>query len=226
MQAYYRIPDADALSLPEMLAGLLREYREVSFQYADLPDGYLDALTEVLENHTFRHGVLASGGVITIVPAVSTASILARRDELYQCARTFRQQAFHLVDLLYEALAIPPAKRHDWRELMQRKLRQPRGRVNAEWTYYLHGWECQFENTRTGQIVEVITANLPECGCLDAWFFLQYIHTTGQFVELDQWLGNAYENANKALTILGKAGALKQLASARDNRGLRNLFAD
>jgi hypothetical protein len=220
MQARYLIPDADMLPQPDALVELLRDYREVGFHYTVLPDGYLNNLTGALENHTFKQWLSASGWMIIIIPAVSTASILARKEELYQCAKAFRQQGFHLISLLYDALAIAPAKRHDWRYFMQLKMRHPRGQVDAVWTYYLHGYECQFHNTRTGQLVEVIIANLPECGCLDAWFFMQYIHTTKQFAELDQWLGNKYENANKALTILGKAGALKQLASAWDDRSL------
>ncbi|TGE24708.1 hypothetical protein E5K00_05725 [Hymenobacter aquaticus] len=228
MQERYLFPETETLPRPEQLAGLLREYREVGIRYTALPQGYLDALSGTLENHTIQDRNSRLGGVIVIIPAVSTASILARKDAVYACAKVFRQQAFQLMNPLLEALAIPPDKRNDWRELMQTKMAhirrgQARGQLGAEWTYFLHGFECRFENGKTGQVVEVIINNCPEFGCLDAWFFLQYINTTEQFAGLREWLGNEYENAKKVLTILARQDVLKHYGSARDDR---NLFAD
>ncbi|RYU78256.1 DUF6896 domain-containing protein [Hymenobacter persicinus] len=220
MQERYSVPETASLPQPHELTRLLQQYREVSLKYTLLPAGYLEMLDQALENHTFLHWETA--GLILLTPAVSTVSILARQEALYHCAQAFRQQAFQLTELLLEARAVPIGKRHDWRELMQLKMRQARGAVNEEWTYYLHGWECRFEHTGTGQVVEVIVANLPECGCLDAYFFLTYINTTAAFAELRQWLGNEDANVGKALRILRSQGVLQQLAAARDDR---NLFA-
>ncbi|MCB2410294.1 DUF6896 domain-containing protein [Hymenobacter lucidus] len=208
---------------PEELVELLREYREVGIRYTALPDGYLDALADTLEYHTFMHWLAASGGVIIITPAVSTQSIIARKDAIYDCAKEFRRQAIYLIGLLYDTFEIPQNQRNDLQSLWLIKGTQPQGQVNREWRYYFHGYECRFENTKTRQVVEAVIINCPEFGCLTAFFFLEYINTTKQFIELRQWFDNKESNATKALTILGKQGVLKQLASARDDR---NLFAD
>ncbi|PJJ60044.1 DUF6896 domain-containing protein [Hymenobacter chitinivorans] len=225
MQERYVIPDPKPLPSAAELLELLQEYREVGFRYTFLPDGYLDRLFETLENHAFRNWDAESGGFITIIPAVSTPSILARKAALYACAKEFRRQAFELMDGLYEALSIPPEKRDDWKGLMRTKMLhirrgQSSGVLKAGWSYYLHGYECLFRNNRTGQEIDVILINCPEFGCLDPWFFLQYINTTKEFIELREWLGNEHENAKKVLTVLAKAGMLSQLSSARDDRPL------
>lgn len=58
-------------------------------------------------------------------------------------------------------------------ELKYKKSNKQRGSLNDEWTYFLHGAECRFDNVRTGQIVEVIITTFPEFGALDGYFFYE-----------------------------------------------------
>ena len=87
-----------------------------------------------------------------------------------------------------------------------------KGLLNAEWTFYLHGSHCRFDNLKTGQAIEVKYTEKPEFGCLDGFFFYYYMQTTDRFKDLAGWFIN-YANVYHALDILTEEGTLTKKLS-------------
>lgn len=50
--------------------------------------------------------------------------------------------------------------------------------IVEDWKYFVHGYHCGFENKKTGQVVEVSIVFGQEFGCLDPYFFSNYIKST------------------------------------------------
>ena len=87
-----------------------------------------------------------------------------------------------------------------------------KGILNADWTFYLHGSHCRFDNLKTGQAIEVQYTEKPEFGCLDAFFFYTYMQTTDRFKELANWFIN-HINVYNAIKILVEEGVLTKKSS-------------
>ena len=96
-------------------------------------------------------------------------------------------------------------------ELKHGKIDNGRGKLNGDWNYYFHGAECQFENTKTGQIVESIVVTKPEFGYLDCYFFYNYLATTDRFKNLASFFNHDYTNICKAIDLLALEGLLTRV---------------
>ena len=106
--------------------------------------------------------------------------------------------------------------------MKHKKSEKQRGKLNGDWNYYLHGAECQFENIKTKQVVEVIVVTKPEFGYLDCYFFYNYMATTEKFKNLALFFSNNYLNICKAIDLLALEGILTRV----DNLFIqRNLIA-
>jgi len=149
---------------------------------------------------------------IWISPALETDSILEKQDEIMAAARAFWVTATELMAALGKAHGIDPANRSDLHGLKKRfRDNQQRGAVNAEWSFWLHGSECQFTHATTGQVVEVVVTYADEFGALDSFFFLQYLQTTPRFQELAAFFEGDRASITKALNLLEDAGQLKRI---------------
>lgn len=84
-----------------------------------------------------------------------------------------------------------------------------KGILNEEWTFYLHGSHCRFDNLKNGKTVEVRYTEKPEFGCLDGFFFYNYMQTTDRFKDLASWFID-HINVCDALDILVDKGILKK----------------
>lgn len=83
--------------------------------------------------------------------------------------------------------------------------------MNEEWSYHLHGAECRFESSKTGQVVEIIIITRPEFGYLDCYFFYNYMATTERFKPLAAYFDNNYLHICKALDLLVLKGVLTRV---------------
>jgi hypothetical protein len=94
-----------------------------------------------------------------------------------------------------------------WPTSVYKTNHKNKGVLNPEWTFYLHGAHCRFENTQTGQIVEVRYTEKPEFGCLDGFFLFNYMQTTDRFTDLASWFADS-SNVYDAIKILSEYGVL------------------
>jgi hypothetical protein len=103
-----------------------------------------------------------------------------------------------------------------------RRLLAPIRRVleqrTAEWEYRFHGAECQFRNTKTGQILEICLGFGDESGVLDPYFFYQFVSTTPGLEKVAKLFSDSFHDTRRALKILEQHGHLRQISSPSENR--------
>ena len=75
------------------------------------------------------------------------------------------------------------------------------GKMN-DWSYFLHGFHCCFENINTKQTIEVSLVHKNNFGELDPIFFLNYILTSPQYQPLPLEILRTYETGKSVLNIL------------------------
>lgn len=103
-----------------------------------------------------------------------------------------------------------------------RRLLAPTWRIlerrTAEWEYRFHGAECQFRNTKTGQILEICLGFGDESGVLDPYFFYQFVSTTPGLEEVAKLFRDSFHDTRRALKILEQHGHLRRISSPSDDR--------
>ena len=75
------------------------------------------------------------------------------------------------------------------------------------WRYFVHGFHCGFENTKTGQIIEVPLVFGLEFGDLDPYFFSKFIKSTPKYRPLPIDIFEDYADGariNEKMISLGK----------------------
>lgn len=203
--------------LPDIhtLVQLLEKHGKLIVQYTSLPPGYIEQLTDSLEHYAVAH--VDWNNQIYILPAMATGKILSRKQDIYDCARSFGKDATELMQQMAVTFGINLETLEGWEELKHVKSERQRGALDEHWDYFLHGAECRFEHNKTGQVVEAIIITHPEFGCLDAYFLYNYMSTTERFKELAAWFDNKYTNVGKAMDILVQEGTLTRY----EGKGLR-----
>lgn len=192
----------------------------IIFESGKPDDEYRKSLQEILTKyHVFNVRWIPE---IWIYPSIETDKILAKKEAIYNAAYSFREDGIQLMKILGETYQINP---FEGRELfdLKRKSRsnRQRGKVNDEWNFWFHGGECQFENQKTGQIVEIVITNGSEFGGLNSYFFLQYLKTTPKFEMLANFFSDDSKAVTKALNLLEDLGSLERI----DNNSHRGLIA-
>jgi hypothetical protein len=103
-----------------------------------------------------------------------------------------------------------------------RRLLAPIRRVleqrTAEWEYRFHGAECQFRNTKAGQILEICLGFGDESGVLDPYFFYQFVSTTPGLEKVAKLFSDSFHDTRRALKILEQHGHLRRIHSPSDDR--------
>jgi len=208
------------LPTKEDLLTILETYKQVTIHYSVLPNDYVFNLTYSLPDKAVYDRKWDK--IVFVSPSIDNDKILQKKLELYECAKAFRQDANYLMGLMADKFSIDLETLDGLHELKHKKSEKQRGKLNGDWNYYLHGAECQFENIKTKQVVEVIVVTKPEFGYLDCYFFYNYMATTEKFKNLALFFSNNYLNICKAIDLLALEGILTRV----DNLFIqRNLIA-
>jgi hypothetical protein len=206
-------PPPDIITAAEPLPDLaavrqrLRVHGRLGIAHPTADEAYQAQLFDALdEYYVYR---LPARPELWIQPGASTRAILAVEAPLLAAAGQFRQEATALVHRLAAHLGLATPTLADFAAVKLQQVRTGRRKqpLDAAWTYHLHGHECRFENTVTGQLLEVIIVTAPEFGFLDPYFLLEYLRTTPAYQALPQVLRNV-EDAAKALDVLARRGRL------------------
>ncbi|HUM50668.1 MAG TPA: hypothetical protein PK431_02595 [Chitinophagales bacterium] len=182
------------------LLNIFETYKQVTIHYETLPNDYVFNLSYSFPDKAVYDRKWDK--TIFISPSIHNDKILQKKLELYECAKAFRQDANFLMGLMADTFEINLQTLDGLHELKHKKSEKQRGKLNEYWNYYLHGAECQFENVKTKQVVEVIVVTKPEFGYLDCYFFYNYMSTTERFKELAAFFDNDYLNICKAIDFL------------------------
>jgi len=138
--------------------------------------------------------------------------IIANKEKIYLCAKAFREDASALMLQLSQKFSFDLNDCGKWPAPVYKTNFKNKGVLNPEWMFYLHGSHCRFENLKSGQIVEVKYTEKPEFGCLDAFFFYNYMQTSDKFKDLASWFVD-HTNVYAALEILADEGTLTKKPS-------------
>ena len=197
------------LPTKEDLLIILETYKQVTIYYSVLPNNYVFNLTYFLPDKAVYDRKWDK--TVFVSPSIDNDKILQKKLELYECAKAFRQDANYLMGLMADTFSIDLETLDGLHELKYKKSEKQRGKLNEHWNFYLHGAECQFENIKTKQVVEVIVVTKPEFGYLDCYFFYNYMATTEQFKKLASFFSNNYLNICKAIDLLALEGILTRV---------------
>lgn len=143
---------------------------------------------------------------------MTTQEILANKERIYFCAKAFREDANTLMLQLSQKFDFNLSDCGAWPIVVYKTNYNNKGILNPDWTFYLHGSHCRFDNLKTGQAIEVKYTEKPEFGCLDGFFFFNYMQTTERFKELSNWFID-HLNVYTALEVLADEGTLTKKPS-------------
>ncbi|GAB2805830.1 hypothetical protein GCM10027043_00610 [Ferruginibacter profundus] len=141
---------------------------------------------------------------------LTAREIITNKEIIYQCAKAFRTDANTLMLALAREFDFSIDDCGAWPSSVYNTSHNNKGILNREWTFYLHGSHCRFDNLHTGQAVEVLYTEKPEFGILNGFFFYKYMQTTEEFKGLAARFID-YLNVYKAIDILCKEDILTKI---------------
>lgn len=145
---------------------------------------------------------------------MTVQEIIENKERIYLCAKAFREDATSLMKQLAVTFDFDISECGDWPEPVGKTKYNNKGQLNSDWTFYLHGSHCRFDNVITGQAVEVRFTDKPEFGFLDGFFFYNYMQTTDRFKDLADWFKEEL-NVYDAIDILVEEGILTRRTDVR-----------
>jgi hypothetical protein len=140
---------------------------------------------------------------------LTTQEIIENKESIYLCAKAFRDDANSLMLKLAQKFDFNIDDCGAWPETVYKAKRNCKGTLNTEWTFFIHGSHCCFENLQTGQVVEVLYTEKPEFGFLDGFFFYNYMQTTDKFKDLARWF-ISHRSVYDAIEVLSEEGTLSK----------------
>lgn len=145
---------------------------------------------------------------------LTVQEIIKNKESIYLCAKSFRNDATSLMHQLALKFDFEINDCGAWPMPVYKTKYNDKGILNSEWTFYLHGSHCRFDNLKTGQAVEVRYTEKPEFGFLDGFFFYNYMLTTDRFKNLADWFIE-YSNVYTAIDVLAEEGTLTRRTNIR-----------
>jgi hypothetical protein len=149
----------------------------------------------------------------TIEPEINIAKLLSdkeieeNQDFFEQCAKDYRQLSEILLYKLVDSLDLNLNKNFPMQTFNKLKGNKRQAGKVENWRYYVHGFHCGFENTKTGQLIEVPLIFGLEFGDLDPYFFSRFIKTTPKYKPLPVEIYEDYADGvriNEKMISLGK----------------------
>lgn len=152
-------------------------------------------------------------GIHTIEPEINIAKLITdkeienNQDFFEQCAKDYRQLGEELLFKLVDKLDLKLNK--DFPMETFNDLKRDKGQIGKveNWRYFVHGFHCGFENTKTGEIIEVPLVFGLEFGDLDPYFFSKFIKSTPKYRPLPVNIFEDYADGariNEKMISLGK----------------------
>ena len=166
----------------EIILGIPRE-RTIKLVFDKSVQNKRDAIGQDLKNKLLNFQI----GIHTIEPEINIAKLITNKeiednqDFFEQCAKDYRQLGEELLFKLVDKLDLKLNK--DFPMETFNELKRDKRQIGKleNWRYFVHGFHCGFENTKTGQIIEVPLVFGLEFGDLDPYFFSKFIKSTPNY---------------------------------------------
>lgn len=149
-----------------------------------------------------------TGIIVNFIAEMQDEILIQNKKQVLDCAAAFRKDATVLMQQLAMQYSFSLEDCGTWPLAVYHTRHDQRGKLGTEWTFYLHGAHCRFENSRTGQIVEVLYTAKPEFGYFSCYFLFQYMQTTARFNPLANRF-EEYAALNEILDLLVAESALQ-----------------
>lgn len=147
---------------------------------------------------------------INISKLISDDEITKHSTFFELCAKDYRKLATHLIYSLashFDEIIDPENAMHTFGKYK-------RGRQSGAmglWKYSLHGSDCRFQNTKTGQTIEVYLLTQLEFGILDPYFFIQFMKTTESYQAMPIEIYEDYPEGYLILEKMVKLGKFEKI---------------
>lgn len=146
--------------------------------------------------------------MLIIEDSITTEFVMSHLVEFLQCFVDFDNKAHDMMDLMAKVYEIDLNDSAQIWDLKRNRSKKQRGKINNAWTYYFHGSSCSFENTKTGQFLDVKIIYGREYGVIDNYFLYRFIETTESLkANFDLLLGKS-QNLRKVVNVLKAEGYL------------------
>lgn len=150
---------------------------------------------------------------INITKLITDEEIEAHQDFFEQCAKDYRKLGeewlLHLVDEL--DLKLNTDYPLETFNELKRDKRQT-GKI-GDLRYFVHGFHCGFENTLTGQSIEVPLVFSMEFGDLDPYFFTSFIQSTPEYLPLPVAIFEDYADGVRIIEKMLTLGKFEKIHS-------------
>lgn len=165
----------------------------------------------------FQVGIHISEPKINIAKLIADKDIEDHQDFFEQCAKDYRTLGEELILKLVGKLKVKlnrdfPLGTFDEYKWDERQI----GKLD-DWRYDIHGIHCGFENSKTGQFIEV-SLNVPnEFGGLDPYFFSQFIKTTVKYRPLPIDIFENFADGSRIIDKMLLLGKFEKISLNMDN---------
>lgn len=161
-----------------------------------------------------RYSIFDSGGTkestqITIKRVIEERVVIENIDLFLGAVDRFCTTANELITMLAQKLDFPVEKvSENWRFQLEPSL--TKGMLDDKWEYWFHGYECQFRNMVTEQVVDVRLKNYGDkLAILDPYFLAVFVRTTPEEVKVSELLKDEFHDTTRVLEILAEKGYLQ-----------------
>jgi hypothetical protein len=154
----------------------------------------------------FKVGIHTLEAEINITKLITDEEIEVNQLFFEDCAKDYRKLSTELIYRLAAKLRVTIAPSFPLQTFNQLKGGKQNG-VMDEWSYFIHGFHCGFNNQKTGQSIEVPLVFGLEFGDLDPYFFTNFINTTPDYKPLPVRLFEPYDDGvriNEKMLAIGK----------------------
>lgn len=79
-------------------------------------------------------------------------------------------------------------------EIQDAELLNRQTTLSDNWSFFVHGEHCTFENLKTGQLLEVSLGSKDSIENLDPYFFYNFLKTTKNLTHLTKYFDNSFSN--------------------------------
>jgi hypothetical protein len=185
------------------------------FHYTDVRYAELKQILGDISAQLTNHSIFYSGGTpetteITILKVVDEQVVLEHAKFFLRAIEKYATIENRLVTRLAAQLNFPVDQISEtWIEKLDSD--QMHGYLGDEWKYYFHGFECCFENIRTGQIVDATLRDYGKTIFIpDPYFLAQFIETTSSEQEISRLVDLNFHDMGQVLRVLVKYGYLSE----------------
>jgi hypothetical protein len=93
-------------------------------------------------------------------------------------------------------------------EIQNAELLNGQENLTDNWWFDVHGENCLFKNSLTGQTLEVLLRDKDSIGDLDPYFFYNFLKTTQEFNHLTEYFKNPFNDTLNFFVELEREGYL------------------